>query len=52
MEYIKNVKDSTIFKADKPILIVFDIAETQKVYCEQRKNIVVINNFYTISFHY
>ena len=49
MECINNVKISAIFQYDKPVLSFFDIAETLKVYCEQKRNIVVIKDFYTIT---
>ena len=49
MECIKNVKISAIFKSDKPVLSFFDIAETRKVSCKQKRNIIVIKDFYTIT---
>ena len=49
MECIKNVKISAIFKSDKPVLSFFNIAETRKVSCEQKRNIIVIKDFYTLT---
>ena len=49
MECIKNVKISSIFKSVKPVLCFFNIAKTRKVSCEQKRNIIVIKDFYTIT---
>ena len=49
MDFVKNVKISVICASKQPMKWFFDIANARNVYCAQKRNILSINDVYSIT---